>query len=160
MPDAPRKLLESPRKLLAELKVPAEPAFVSVAKRVAASLGGQLGFNLEEIDELTIAVAQSCASMIEQAAEMWGDDATLKVTYRATDRGIAIELDALAPESDQALPATRHQHALPATAHSQELEAQRALARDMIRLFVNDFRHQVDSGRGEIRFRMVKYRIS
>jgi hypothetical protein len=40
-----------------------------------------------------------------------------------------------------------------------EADLQRALQRDMIRLFVDDFRHQVDSGRGQIRFRMVKYVI-
>ena len=30
----------------------------------------------------------------------------------------------------------------------------------MIRLFVDDFRQQIDSGRRQIRYRMVKYLIS
>ena len=30
----------------------------------------------------------------------------------------------------------------------------------MIRLFVDDFRHQVDTGRRQIRYRMVKYLVS
>jgi hypothetical protein len=33
----------------------------------------------------------------------------------------------------------------------------RRLAQEMIRLFVDDFRSQVDAGRGQVRFRMVKY---
>ena len=40
------------------------------------------------------------------------------------------------------------------------MEAQQELDREMIRAFVDDFRHQVDSGRRQIRYRMVKYLIT
>ena len=135
-----------------ELKIPAETDFIPLAKRVAASLGGMLGFSLEEIDELAIAVAQGCDSTIESAHEIWGHGATLKLIYGSTDKGISVEIDAVGPRSPQALP-------LPKPAHRPDVEAQR-LAREMIRLFVDDFRSQVDEGRGQIRLRMVKYLIS
>ncbi len=142
------------RTFLSELKIPALPDFIPVAKRVAASLGSQLGFSLEEVDELCIAVTQACDSTIDAAEDMWGSGATLKLSYASTQRGIAVDVEALGPRSREALPV------LPPRPRSEDLEAQRVLAREMIRLFVDDFRHHVDnSGRGQIRFRMVKYLI-
>ena len=142
---------------LAELKVPAGDEFIGLAKRVAASLGGMLGFSLEEIDELSIAVAQACGSAIDAAEERWGSAATLKLTFSQTERGIAVDVETIAPRSREALPKPAQRR--PARSRS-EVEAQQAIAREMIRLFVDDFRHQVDSGRRLIRYRMVKYLIS
>jgi hypothetical protein len=148
------------RSPLAELRVLASVELIPTVKMVAASLGSQLGFNLEEIDELKIAVAQACASTIEEADQFWETGtATLRVAYSSTERGIAVDVEAIAPQAAAAdigrsaiRPARR-----PLTS---PLEAERALQRDMIRLFVDDFRQQVDSGSGHISFRMVKYLIS
>ena len=142
---------------LAELKVPARSEFIGLSKRVAASLGSMLGFSLEEIDELSIAVAQACGSAIDAAEQRWGSAATLKLNFSSTERGIAVELETIAPRSREALPEPAQRR--PARPRA-EVEAQQALAREMIRLFVDDFRHQVDSGRRQIRYRMVKYLIS
>jgi anti-sigma regulatory factor (Ser/Thr protein kinase) len=154
---APRRSMpDAPAAQLAEMKIPAREEFIGLAKRVAASLGGMLGFSLEEIDELSIAVAQGCGSAIDAAEERWGSAATLKITYSSTERGIAVELETIAPRSREALPEPVQR----SPQRSRELEAQQALNREMIRLFVDDFRHQVDSGRRQIRYRMVKYLIS
>jgi anti-sigma regulatory factor (Ser/Thr protein kinase) len=142
---------------LAELKIPAQGEFVGVAKRVATSLGGLLGFSLEDIDEVAIAVAQACSSLIQAADEAWGPGATLKLNFARTERGIEFEVDAVAPRSREALAVPRP---VPGHDHSAELEIQQALAREMIRLLVDDFRHQVDTGRRQIRYRMVKYLVS
>ena len=147
---------DRPRTQLAELKIPAQDDFIGLAKRVATSLGSQLGFGLDEIDELGIAVVQACGSTIEAADEMWGPGATLKLSFGASDRAFMVDVEAVAPRSQEALPTRR----APARTDSAELEMQRALARDMIRLFVDDFRHQVDTGRRQIHYRMVKYLIS
>jgi serine/threonine-protein kinase RsbW len=143
---------------LAELKIPAQGEFVGLAKRVATSLGGMLGFSLEDIDELSIAVAQACGSLIQDADEAWGPGATLKLNFARTERGIEFEVDAVAPQSRDALAVPRRP--VPRTGRSAELEMQRALAREMIRLLVDDFRHQVDTGQRQIRYRMVKYLVS
>lgn len=149
MPDAARVQL-------AELKVPAQSEFIGLAKRVATSLGGQLGFSLDEIDELGIAVTQACGSVIEAADEAWGPGATLKLSFGPNQRGLAVDVEAIGPRSREALPV----RPAPAVARSAEAEIQRELAREMIRLFVDDFRHQVDAGRRQIRYRMVKYLIT
>src|SRR5438105_13600534 len=126
-------MAESPAVVLAELKVPASAEFISVAKRVASSLGVKLGFGLDEIDELAIAVAQACSGSIESAEEMWGSGATLKLSYSSTGSGIAVEVEALAPTSEEALPLPRRQ---PVRRPTPEFETERALAEAMIRLFV------------------------
>src|SRR5579864_9839371 len=90
---------------LAELKIPATPAFIPVAKRVATTLGGQLGLSLMDLDELTIALTQACDSAIG-AAEDLGTAADLKLTYFATNRALVVDVD-LMPTGD-VLPAHKH----------------------------------------------------
>ena len=138
------------RSPLAELKIPAQPDFINVAKRVAQSLGSKMGFSLEDLDELSIAVTQACDSAIEAGEQTWGGGASLKLVYSATRRGIEVEVEALGPRSPQAL---RRQ---PVPVQDEEV---RRLTHEMIRCFVDDFRTHVDTGTGRVRFRMVKYLI-
>lgn len=161
------------RALLAELKIPAQEEFIHVAKMVAASVGGHLGFDLEEIDDLKIAVAQACDSVIEDAMELWGsaNPALMRIVYSSTDRGIAMDVEVLSPGGMTRLPGARPEaasgsrptrDALPARrpARGAEDETAALLARSVIRLFVDEFQQQIDSGSGEIRFRLVKYLIN
>ena len=135
---------------LAELKIPASSAFIPVAKRVATTLGGQLGFSLTDLDELTIALTQACDSAIAAASDL-GAPADLKLTYFATDRALVVDVD-LMPKDGSTLP-------LPHRAIEADPELQR-LAYEMIRCFVDDFRPQVEPLTGHVRFRMVKYLAS
>src|SRR5690348_9008856 len=74
---------------LAELKIPATPAFITVAKRVATTLGGQLGLSLMDLDELAIALTQACDSAIAAADDL-GTPADLKLT-RSEERRVGKE---------------------------------------------------------------------
>ena len=131
---------------LAELKIPASSAFIPVAKRVATTLGGQMGFSLVDLDELTIALTQACDSAIAAADDL-GSPADLKLTYFATDRALVVDVDLM--PSANALPVSKHDAAV-------DPELQR-LAYEMIRCFVDDFRPQVEPTTGHVSFRMVKY---
>jgi hypothetical protein len=131
---------------LAELKIPASADFIPVAKRVATTLGGQLGFSLVDLDELTIALTQACDSAIAAANDL-GSPADLKLTYFATNRALVVDVD-LMPTAGNALPMPKHDVVDP--------ELQR-LAYEMIRCFVDDFRPQVEPTTGHVSFRMVKY---
>jgi anti-sigma regulatory factor (Ser/Thr protein kinase) len=144
---------------MTELKVPAQTEYIGLAKRVATSLGGLLGFNLEKIDELSIAVTQACGSVIEAATEAWGPGATLRLSFSSTEDGLQVDVDAIAPTSREALKQVPQRSAAQ-DRHRAAQEMQRALEMEMIRLFVDDFRHQVDTGRRQIRYRMVKYLVS
>jgi stage II sporulation protein AB (anti-sigma F factor) len=130
---------------LAELKIPASAASIPVAKRVLATLGGQLGLSLTDIDEMTIALTQACDSAIEGAAA-WEGHADLKLTYFATNRALVIDVD-LMPQATNLL---MHQSAIAEV--DEELQR---LAYEMIRIFVDEL--QVEPKVGHLRFRMVKH---
>src|SRR2546429_2520545 len=119
------------KKDLAELKIPASPAFIPVAKRVATTLGSQLGLSLVDLDELTIALTQACDSAIAAAGEH-SVHSELKLTYFATNRALVVDVDLLPSERHMMLPAT-----VPAVLDAQELanaELQ-PLAYQMVRPF-------------------------
>jgi hypothetical protein len=139
------------RKPLAELKLLAQPEMISTAKRTASSLGSLVGFTLEDIDELNIAVAQACDSAIEAGHEAWGEDATLKLTFWSTDRGLEVEVQAVQPKT-AVLGAQRPKAR--AVVHDEALDR---LAHAMIRCFVDDFRPAL--GPNRVRFKLVKYLI-
>jgi hypothetical protein len=134
------------KRSLAELKIPAATAFIPVAKRVATTLGGQLGLSLVDLDELNIALAQACDSAINEAADL-ESPADLKLTYFATNRALVVDVDLM--PSGSALPVPKHDSAV-------DPELQR-LAYEMIRCFVDDFRPLVEPRTGHVSFRMVKY---
>jgi hypothetical protein len=131
---------------LAELKIPASSDFIPVAKRVATTLGGQLGFSLVDLDELTIALTQACDSAIAAAHDL-GSPADLKLTYFATNRALVVDVDLM--PTGNAVPMAKYDAAV-------DPELQR-LAYEMIRCFVDDFRPQVEPTTGHVSFRMVKY---
>ena|SRR5881397_1168183 len=133
---------------LAELKIPALPAFIPVAKRVATTLGGQLGLSLVDLDELSIALTQACDSAINAARDVDGQ-ADLKLTYFATNRALVVDVDLV--------PSASHQLAAPKVkAEAADPELQR-LAYEMIRCFVDDFRPEIEPRTGHVHYRMVKY---
>jgi hypothetical protein len=134
---------------LAELKIPASPEFISVAKRVASTLGGQLGLSLMDLDELSIALSQACDSAIG-AAEDLGTPADLKLTYFATNRALVVDVDLIPTDAALPFPAQSPQ----ATHVDPELQR---LAYEMIRCFVDDFRPVIEPRTGHVRFRMVKH---
>lgn len=133
---------------LAELKIPADPDFIPVAKRVASGLGSLLGFTLEGIDEINIAVTQICDTAIDQALEIWGSG-ELKLEFLSTERGIEFVAEALAPRARAPV--------APRQPRGGDAEGRR-LTHEMIRCFVDDFRANVEPSR--VRIWMVKYLIS
>jgi len=64
---------------LAELKIPASSDFIPVAKRVATTLGSQLGLSLVDLDELTIALFASGGLSATLPKQFW-DEVTLEVS--------------------------------------------------------------------------------
>jgi serine/threonine-protein kinase RsbW len=138
---------------LAELRIPADEEYIPVAKRVASSLGSKLGFSLEELDELCIAVTQACGSAIEASVDSWGDGASIKLSFASTQGGIAVDVQAMAPRAPHSLVRSHQRPQVPA-----QVDDVQRLALEMIRCFVDDFRSQRNSSR--IRYRMVKYLLT
>jgi hypothetical protein len=95
--------LSRDRGVATELRVPADAAYILVAKRTAAALAAVAGFSLEAIDELNIAVAQACQRAIGVGERMWGPgNASLKLSFQPTVAGMQIEVRTL--PSQKAVP--------------------------------------------------------
>ena len=140
---------------LTELKLPAVADYIVVAKRAAASLGLVVGFSLPEIDDLNIAITQACESACAAASQKWGSgNGQLKLTFKSQPRKLEVEVRSVPPR------AVEQQQA--AAVHRARREAEldyESIGINMIRLFVDELRYQVDNQTGSMRMRMVKYLI-
>jgi serine/threonine-protein kinase RsbW len=70
------------------LTVAAEPELLRVARLAVAGLAGRLGFDLDEVEDLKIAVDEACFSLVGQG----GGAETLTLTYRPLDDGLVIDV--------------------------------------------------------------------
>lgn len=50
---------------LVELRIPARPEWVALARLAAATVANRIHFSLEEIEDVKIAVAEACAAVIQ-----------------------------------------------------------------------------------------------
>ncbi len=134
-----------------ELKLPAVGDYIVVAKRAAASLGLVVGFSVQEIDDLNIAITQACESACAAATEQWGSgNGQLKLTFKSQPRRLEVEVRSVPPRAIE-------QHAR-RVRRETELDYE-TIGLNMIRLFVDELRYQVDDQTGSLRMRMVKYLI-
>jgi serine/threonine-protein kinase RsbW len=69
------------------LVIPARARFLRLARLTAAGIAGDLGFGLDAIEDLRVAVDEVCAVLIEGV----DGDAELELVYRGTDEGLVIE---------------------------------------------------------------------
>jgi len=135
-----------------ELKLPAVPDYIVVAKRAAASLGLVVGFSVQEIDDLNIAITQACESACAAAAQQWGSgNGQLKLIFKSRPRRLEVEVRSVPPHAVE-------QQTVRRTRHGAELDYE-TIGLNMIRLFVDELRYQVDDQTGSLRMRMVKYLI-
>ena len=141
---------------LTELKLPAVADYIVVAKRAASSLGLVVGFSLQEIDDLNIAITQACENACAAAAQQWGSgNGQLKLIFKSRPRRLEVEVRSVPPravEQQQQQQAVRKPH------REMELDYE-TIGLNMIRLFVDELRYQVDDQTGSMRMRMVKYLI-
>jgi serine/threonine-protein kinase RsbW len=139
-----------------ELKLPAVGDYIVVAKRAASSLGLVVGFSLQEIDDLNIAITQACENACAAAAQKWGSgNGQLKLIFKTQPRRLEVEVRSVPPrplEQQQQAAAVRRARREP------ELDYE-SIGLNMIRLFVDELRYQVDNQTGSMRMRMVKYLI-
>jgi anti-sigma regulatory factor (Ser/Thr protein kinase) len=135
-----------------ELKLPAVGDYILVAKRAAASLGLVVGFSLQEIDDLNIAITQACESACAAAAQQWGSgNGQLKLIFKSRPRRLEVEVRSVPPRAVE-------QQAVRRARRATELDYE-TIGLNMIRLFVDELRYQVNNETGSMRMRMVKYLI-
>jgi anti-sigma regulatory factor (Ser/Thr protein kinase) len=145
-----------------ELRIPADPAYIVVAKRAVAGFGCVAGFGVEAIDDLVIAVAQACQNAIDVAVRA-GDRGRgqIRLGFKLEERRLEVQVRSVcARDGDPDAPCGPDP-----TATSRRLAAertpgtQRDLALRVMGLFVDDCRYRVDERTGGLRVRLTKYRL-
>ncbi len=69
------------------LEVPASPEFLRVARMMAAGVASRLGFTLEEVDDLRIAIDELCFSLVGRN----GRPGTISLRYVMDADGLVVE---------------------------------------------------------------------
>jgi histidine kinase-like protein len=155
----------------AELRLPADREYVVVAKRAAGALGSVAGFDLDGIDELSIAVVQAFENAIaclEHVGVLTGEvrlgfklhASAVEVTVRTSvnqeaERRAREELALAQVELARAKRAWQLEEQL-----DSELTAASDLALRLMGLFVDASSYRIDERTGGLRVRLTKYRAS
>ena len=68
-----------------ELRIPPDPAYVRVARLAAGDMGGRVGFSVDELDDVRLAVDELCAVLIGAGGHV------LELRMQANERTLIIE---------------------------------------------------------------------
>lgn len=79
------------------VRLPADSAYLSVLRTATAGLAARLDFNLDEIEDLRIAIDEACAMLLAQAVP--GTDLTCE--FELTDDAISIGVSVLTVDGRQ-----------------------------------------------------------
>jgi anti-sigma regulatory factor (Ser/Thr protein kinase) len=131
-----------------ELRIPADPQYIVVAKRVAAGMATVAGLGLEALDELNIAIAEACEHTIRTAAAAGMEDAKVRINFQVQEDALRVEVRLLGTK-----PQVEPTAAATALATSEALD----LAVSMLRCFADDVDFKSASD-GLMRVRLAKYR--
>jgi anti-sigma regulatory factor (Ser/Thr protein kinase) len=159
-----------------ELRIPADPQYILVAKRAAAAFGSVAGFGVEAVDELSIAIAQACENAISLATCVMGTPGRGQVRILfSVDHENRLDVDVrtvLGRAEEGAAEVQRAQVEVtrrgaagaptPRVTDREALQRQLATADMALRLmglFVDDCRYRVDHRTGGLRVRLTKYRL-
>lgn len=163
-----------------ELRIPADPRYIVVAKRAAAAFAYIAGFGVEAMDELGIAIAQACENAI-RCVESPGASGQLRVSFTLEDQRLTVQVasscarsgvtaEPLSPSDEQAATgaaisrAAAEEQARRRAARNvaERLAAEQVttdLALRVMGLFVDDCRYRRDERTGGLRVRLTKYLV-
>jgi len=148
-----------------ELRLPADRDYIVVAKRSAAAVGSVAGFDMDAIDDLTIAVAQAVENAIgclERSGVLTGQ---VRIAFKLGARGLEVNVRSTVSRDAEMEAQVRAQAERTRTGTGSELqqaegEAAVDLALRLMGLFVDDSSYRVDERTGGLRVRLTKYRVS
>jgi anti-sigma regulatory factor (Ser/Thr protein kinase) len=136
-----------------ELRIPADPQYIVVAKRVAAGMASVAGLGLEALDELNIAIAEACEHTINSAAMSGYPEATVRITFKVQEDALRVDVRLLAGRTDPSeQPAARTEGSPLAEREALDMAIQ------MLRCFADDVHFQA-VGSGLMHVRLAKYRL-
>lgn len=90
-----------------EMKLPAKPEYVGVARLTASGVANRLGYSYDDIEDIKIAVAEACTNVVNHAYEKGQDDDFMHLNFgiyddrlelTIADQGGKIDIDKLVRE--------------------------------------------------------------
>jgi anti-sigma regulatory factor (Ser/Thr protein kinase) len=146
-----------------ELRLPADPAYIVVAKRAASAFAAVAGFDVEAVHDLTIAVAQACENAIACAVRVGGVGAgQIRLTFIVEGERLEVQVHSSCAREVVARSAATQKLAVAKAVERerQEVAAATDLALRLMGLFVDDHSYRVDERTGGLRVRLTKYRAT
>jgi anti-sigma regulatory factor (Ser/Thr protein kinase) len=146
-----------------ELRLPADPAYIVVAKRAASAFAAVAGFDVEAVHDLTIAVAQACENAIACAVRVGGEGVgQIRLTFIVEGERLEVQVHSSCAREVVARSAAARKVAVAQAVERerQEVAAATDLALRLMGLFVDDHSYRVDERTGGLRVRLTKYRAS
>jgi serine/threonine-protein kinase RsbW len=68
-----------------EFRIPASPGYVRIARLAVGDMGGRVGFSVDELDDVRLAIDEVCATLISAGGTV------LEIRMQAVDRALTIE---------------------------------------------------------------------
>ncbi len=146
-----------------ELRLPADPAYIIVAKRAASAFAAVAGFDVEAVHDLTIAVAQACENAVACAARAGGlGIGQIRLTFIVEGARLEVQVQSSCTRQALAEAAAAQERLAAQTVERerQEVAATTDLALRLMGLFVDDHSYRVDERTGGLRVRLTKYKTS
>ncbi len=146
-----------------ELRLPADPAYIVVAKRAASAFAAVAGFDVEAVHDLTIAVAQACENAIACAVRVGGvSEGQIRLSFTVEGTRLEVQVLSSCAREVVARAAAARQFAVAEAGDRERQEVADAtdLALRLMGLFVDDHSYRVDERTGGLRVRLTKYRAS
>ncbi len=77
-----------------ELRIPCDAKYIAVARLVLAAVGARAGLNMDDIDDLKVAVSEACTNAIEHAfADSDSPEEPAAIALRFIPRETALQIE-------------------------------------------------------------------
>lgn len=75
-----------------ELKIPARPEYVGVARLAILGVASRMRFSYDEVEDVRLAVGEACTTSVEWAAKNKREDTDIIVRSTITDTALTVEI--------------------------------------------------------------------
>ena len=131
-----------------ELRIPADPQYIVVAKRAAAGMASVAGLGVDALEELNIAIAEACEHTIGVALASGLRDAKVRIAFDVQEDALRVDVRLLHHRSEP----------VPSALGTRDQREALDLAIHMLRCFADDVDFQA-VGSGLLHVRLAKYRL-
>lgn len=78
------------KKDVIKLSIPNKPEFVSVVRLTASSVASRMGFNIEEIEDIKVAIAEACTSVIKFESLQEDENNNIDIEFQLSKNELTI----------------------------------------------------------------------